>query len=58
LKIENDGSKRYIVAYPSPDTSGPNKISTNKVIYWFKREAEQDAKVIGGWVIEVDLRKK
>lgn len=55
--MTNDGSKRYIVAYPYPDSINEVKLSVNKSIYFYKKEAETAAKFIGGWVIEVDITK-
>ncbi len=54
-----DGSKRYIVAYTKfvgANTMYPAEVTCNKNLYFFLWEAERAAQIIGGWVIEVDLK--
>lgn len=45
---------RYLVAYPRPEGGA----TCDRKIYYYRVEAERAAKVIDGWIIEVDLTKK
>ncbi len=56
-----DGSKRYIVVYPSkPDINSgfTATVNTHGGLHWYRWQAEPTAKLYGGWIIEIDLNKK